>query len=301
VNKKTLESLAYAGAFDGFREMHRAQYFYIPPAETTTGLEKIIKFGNVYQTNASGSLNTLFGDFEMPDVVPPKIPACEPWTLTELLEHEKDVTGMFMSGHPLDHFKFEIEHYGITRLGEFNEIKEAIGLQANPGKAFKLAGLVVEAQHRVTKTGRQFGSFFIEDYTGKTEFMLWSDDYIRYSQFLEKGKNLYLTGSFRQRFNKSEFEFKIDKITLLENIKQQLTKQLVLEMEARQVNNELLTFVLENVKKHPGRSGLKFNISEPRMNAKVSLFTRENGFEMNDEMAAWLLENTDIGVQVLTT
>jgi DNA polymerase-3 subunit alpha len=300
VNKKTLENLVYAGAFDGFRELHRAQYFHIATGETITGLEKIIKFGNVYQMNASGSTNTLFGDFAMPDVVPPKIPNCEPWTLTELLEHEKDVTGMFMSGHPLDHFRFEIAYYGITKLGEFNEIKEAINLQSNPGKTYRLAGLVVDAQHRVSRTGKQFGSFFIEDYTGKSEFMLWGDDYARYSQFLEKGRNLYITGSFRLRFNKAEFEFKIERITMLENIKQQLTKQLVLDIEARQVNEQLLTFLQENVKKHPGRSGLKLNISEPRLNARVSLFTRENGFEMNDEMAAWLIENGDISVQVLT-
>src|SRR5690606_33325445 len=133
-----------------------------------------------------------------------------------------------------------------------------------PGNTFRLAGLVVDAQHRVTKTGRQFGSFFIEDYSGKSEFMLWGDDYVRFSSFLEKGNNLYITGSFRQRFKKAEFEFKVDKITLLENIKQQLTKQLILELDARQVNEELLTFIVENVKKHPGRSALRFNISEPR-------------------------------------
>jgi DNA polymerase-3 subunit alpha len=299
VNKKTLENLVYAGAFDCFKEMHRAQYFFTGVGETVTSLEKIIKFGHIYQTNAVGATNTLFGDFAMPDVVPPKIPNCEPWTLTELLEHEKDVTGMFMSGHPLDHFRFEIQYYGITQLGEFNEIREAINLQANPGKSFRLAGLVVDAQHRISRTGKQFGSFYIEDYTGKTEFMLWSDDYVRYSQFLEKGKNLFITGSFRQRYNK-EFEFKIERITLLENIKQTLTKQLVLEMEARQVDEQLLTFLHENVKKHPGTTGLKVNILEPGTHARATLFSREKGLEMNDELTAWIYENGDISVQVLS-
>ncbi len=69
---------------------------------------------------------------------------------------------------------------------------------------------MVDAQHRVSKTGKQFGSFIIEDYTGKAEFMLWSEDYARYSNYLEKGKNLFLTGGFRQRFNKAEFEFRIE-------------------------------------------------------------------------------------------
>src|SRR5580698_8426764 len=233
VNKKTLESLAYAGAFDCFKEMHRAQYFFMPPGDTATGLEKIIKFGNVYQTNSTQSTNSLFGDLAMPDIATPKIPPCEPWTLTELLDHEKDVTGMFMSGHPLDHFKFEITHYGITQLGEFNEIKDAVALQSNPGKTLRLAGLVVDAQHRVSKTGKQFGSFIIEDYTGKAEFMLWSEDYARYSNYLEKGKNLFITGAFRPRFNKVEFEFRIEKMMLLESIKPILTRQVIMEVEAR--------------------------------------------------------------------
>ena len=301
VNKKTLESLVYAGAFDCFPELHRAQYFYMPPGDTSTGLEKIIRFGNMYQTNSAGASNTLFGDLEMPKVVPPKIPACEPWSLTELLDHEKEVTGMFMSGHPLDNFKFEIQYYGITRLAEFNEIKEAVTLQASPNKSYRLAGLVVDAQHRVTKTGRQFGSFTIEDYTGKCELLLWSDDYTRYSNYLEKGKNLFITGVFRQRYNRPEYEFKVERIILLESIKQNLTKQLIVDIEARFLNEKMVTFIEQNVKRFPGRSGLKFNINEPKSNFKISMYSIENGFEMNDEMAAFLLDKPEMEIQVVTS
>jgi DNA polymerase-3 subunit alpha len=236
----------------------------------------------------------------MPVVVPPKIPSCEQWPLTELLEHEKEVTGMFMSGHPLDHFRFEIRHYGITQIGEFNEIKEAISLQANPGKNYRLAGLVVDAQHRVTRTGRQFGSFVMEDYTGKCEFMLWSDDYTRYAHYLEKGKNLFVTGYFKQRYNKSEFEFKVDKVILLESIKQNLTRQVIVDVEAKHINEELIDFIEKNVKSHPGKSSLKFNIVESRNNLRSSMYTLENGFEMNDEMAGFLQEKPELDVQVVT-
>jgi DNA polymerase III subunit alpha len=301
VNKKTLESLVYAGAFDCFPEMHRAQYFHVPPGDNTTGMEKIIRFGNVFQTNSAGASNTLFGDLAMPDVVPPKIPACEQWPLTELLDHEKEVTGMFMSGHPLDNFRFEIKHYGITRLGEFNEIKDAITIQPNPGRTFRLAGLVVDAQHRLTKTGRQFGSFMIEDYTGKTEMMLWSDDYTKYAAYLEKGKNLFIMGCFKLRFNKIDYEFKIEKIILLESIKQMLTKQVILDIEARFLDEKLVSFLESNVKSHPGRSGLKFNISDTKAQSKVTMYTMETGFEMNDELAAYLYDKQELDVQVLTT
>ena len=301
VNKKTLENLAYAGAFDCFKEMHRAQYFHIPQGDTTTGLEKIIKFGNVYQTNSNQTSNSLFGDLVMPDIATPKIPTCEVWNLTELLDHEKDVTGMFMSGHPLDHFKFEITHYGITQLGEFNEIKDAVTLQSNPGKTLRLAGLVVDAQHRVSKTGKQFGSFIIEDYTGKAEFMLWSEDYARYSNYLEKGKNVFITGGFRQRFNKAEFEFRIEKMMLLESIKPILTKQVVMDVEARYISPEMVQFIETNVKKYPGKTGLKFNIVESKTQARVSLFTMGSGFEMNDELSAFLEKTPELEVQVVTT
>ena len=127
VNKRTLESLAFAGAFDCFNELHRAQYFNKPQGETRTGLEKIMGWGQAQQSLSTGSSNTLFGDLPAVMEVPiPKIPSCEPWTLTELLDHEKEVTGIFLSGHPLDHFKFEMVHYGITQLQDFNEFRDAV-------------------------------------------------------------------------------------------------------------------------------------------------------------------------------
>jgi len=301
VNKKTLESLAYAGGFDCFPEMHRAQYFYIPQGDTSTGLEKIIRFGNIYHTQSLGNANTLFGDLPaVMDVPVPKIPQCEPWSLTELLDHEKDVTGMFMSGHPLDNFRFEIIHYGIISLAEFNEIKEAVTLQTNPNKPFRLAGLVVDAQHRVSRQGKNFGSLMLEDYSGKSEFMLWSEDYNRFRNYLEKGTNLYITGYFKQRYNKAEFEFKIDKMMLLESIKQHLTKQVIIDVEARHINEKMVQFFEKNVKSFPGRSGLKFHITEPKSQLRVSMLTMDSGFEMNDEMAAFLSDNPEFEVHVQT-
>ena len=301
INKKTLESLAYAGAFDCFPELHRAQYFKIPDGETMAGLERIIKFGNIFQSQSSTTTNTLFGDLPMVfDIHPPKISNCEPWTLTELLEHEKEVTGMFISGHPLDHFRFEIHHYGITTLSEFNEIKEAVILQANPNKVYRLAGLVTDAQHRISKNGKEFGSFILEDYSGKSDFILFGEDYMKFRNYLERGKNLFVCGGFRKRFNREEFEFKVDKIMLLETIKQVLTKQLIIEIEARFVNEDLVRFIERNVKTHPGRSGLKFNVSEPKSNWKVGMYMMENGFEMNDEMAAFLANQPELEVQVIS-
>ena len=301
VNKKSLESLAYSGAFDCFPIMHRAQYFNIPDGERQSGLEKIIGYGQVQNSLLTGTTNTLFGDLpQVMDVPPPKIAACEPWTLTELLEHEKDVTGMFMSGHPLDHYKFELKYYGIMQLGDFNEFKDSVTLSAsNTGKPFKVAGLVVDVQHRVTKTGKNFGSFVIEDFSGKTDFILWSEDYVKYQHYLEKGQNIVITGFFRQRYNQPNvFEFKVTSMMLLETIKQTMTKNLELNVHPISVTKSFVEFIEKNVKRNPGKASLRFNVIEPIENLKISLYSYEKGFLMNEEMADFLWNNPDVEVNV---
>ena len=299
VNKKSMESLAYSGAFDCFPAMHRAQYFFIPQGETQNNIEKIIRWGQQCQTSATQQSNSLFGDMLTNIEIPtPKLSNCEPWTLTELLEYEKEITGMFMSGHPLDHFKFELTHYDITSLFDFNEIKETVQLQANPNKLYRIAGLVTDMQHRITKTGKNFGSFTIEDFSGKTAMIVWSEDYVKFQNYLEKGKNLLLQGSFRQRYNKAEYEFKIQSIHLLETAKQLLTKQLDITLDAASVNEAFINFIEANVRKHPGASSLRLTILEPKENLKVSLYTFDKGFLMNEEMAEFLNHNPELGVSV---
>jgi len=209
------------------------------------------------------------------------------------------VTGMFMSGHPLDHFKFELRYYGITNIADFNEIKETLQLQPNPGRAIKVAGLIIDVQHRVTKTGKNFGSFSIEDFSGKTEFVLWSEDYIKFQNYLEKGQNVLLNGFFRPRYNRpNEFDFKVSSINLLESVKQHLTRSLDIKIHAASLTPEFVAFIETNVKKYPGKSSLRFNVLEPKENLLVSLYSFDKGFEMNEEMAGFLLDNPDVEVQV---
>ena len=300
VNKKSLECLAYSGGFDCFTNFHRAQYFNITDGEKLTGLEKIINYGQAKQAHSIGTTNTLFGNLSAAMEVPhPKIATCEPWTLTELLDYEKEVTGMFMSGHPLDHFKFELKYYGITKINDFNEIKNTILEQSNPGRSLRVAGLVIDVQHRVTKTGKNFGSFSIEDFTGKTEFLLWSEDYVKFQNYLEKGQNILCNGYFRPKYNRpTEFEFKITSMSLLETVKQSLTRSIDISIHPVGVTAELVDFVDKNLKQYPGKTTLRFNIYEPKENLKLSLYSLERSFMMNEEMADYLLNNPDFEINV---
>ena len=299
VNKKTLESLVYAGGFDCFPEHHRAQFFHTVPEDPAPGLEKIIRFGQVYQQNTLSSSNTLFGDLPMAiEIRTPTLPPCDPWPLIVQLDFEKEVTGMFLSGHPLDHYKFELKHYGITPSSEFNEFRDSVALQPSPGRNFRLAGLVTVADHKISRKGNKYGSFTIEDYSGKTDLVLWGDDYVKFTPFLQTGGSLFITGFFKQRFNTAEYEFKITGITMVETIKRSLTKQLIIDVHPKNISRDMVNFIEENVKKFPGRSLLRVNLTEPRENLKISLVTMDNGFEMNDELIDFLETNPELEVQV---
>ena len=301
VNKRTLESLINAGAFDEFPQLHRAQYFCIPEGETQTGLEKMVKFGSIVQAQSANSSHTLFG--ELPavlDIKPPVIANCPHWSLTEQLDKEKEVTGIYLSGHPLDHYKFEIRHYGITSVQDFNEVKDSQILAAS-GKTYKILALVSMANHRISRQGNKFGSFTLEDYTGKTEIVLFGDDYVKYNAYLQQGQAIFIIGSFRQRFNKSEFEFKISSLALAENVKRQLTRQLQLEVDARNVQPELVSFLEQNIKKFPGKSGLRIVVSEPKKNLRANFVTMDTGFELNNDLIHFLEDKPEIDVQVTVT
>ena len=300
VNKKSIESLANSGAFDCFKDVHRAQYFYTMPNDTVTGIERIIRFGNTFQANQQSQANTLFGaSGALPAIASPLLPKCVEWSLTEKLDREKEVTGMFMSGHPLDHFKFELKYYGIMKLTDFNEIKESNTLSAaNREKNIRIAGLVTDGQHRVSRNGKNFGSMIVEDFSGKSEIMLWSDDYVKYKNYIEKGNNLLIYGYFKQRFNGDEYEFKITAVNLLETAKMNLTRNLEICVEPASLTNEFVYFIESNVKSNPGKSSLKFKIKEPQENLEVVLNTTDKGFTMNEEMAVFLLDNPDVEVSV---
>ena len=208
---------------------------------------------------------------------------------------------MFLSGHPLDHYRFEMKHYGVTSVAEFNDFRDSIRLQPNPGRMFRVIALVSGVDHRTAQNGNKFGRFILEDYSGKTEVSLFREDYQKLSPFLTLGTAVFITGYFKPRYNKEEFEFKISTISLAETMKKTLTKQLSIEVHPQDIKPEMIEFVEKNLKYHRGGStGLKFVLKEPKSNLRISLVTGTNGFEMNEEMIGFLENRLELDVQVLT-
>ena len=176
-NKKYFDSLVKAGAFDSFDDTHRAQYFAIDE-KGLTFLERAMKFGSKYQENLNSSQVSLFGEASTVQFPEPDIPNCETWGTMELLSQEKEVIGMYISAHPLDDFKNEMIFCNAA-------IKDLKGdLQKIVGNNLSFAGIITDVQHRVSKAGKGWAAFTIEDYGDSNEFRIFGEDYLKMTHFV---------------------------------------------------------------------------------------------------------------------
>lgn len=300
VNKKALENLVYAGAFDCFSEMHRAQYFHIGKGEAKSNLEKISLFGNQYQSSKLNDTNTLFGDTVNQFVPPPKLTDCERWSQPEMLKHEKAVTGMFMSGHPLDAYQFEFAYYNILSIADFKEIESSINDSPFP-PVVRIAGMVVKGEHRLTKHGKDYGVMVIEDFTDTYELRLFGETYIHYKNYMEPGTKVVILATFAQRFKGSSFEIKILNLSLLDSLKKSVTKVIEVSVPATDITSATLENLIALIANNPGKTQLRFNIYSTEDQISTNLSTPDdNGISVSDELTDFLRKqyNWDLKVHL---
>ena len=285
VNKKSMESLVLAGAFDCFPQLHRAQYFYAPPTDPITGLERLVRFGNQFQASSSMAGNSLFGESVMPEVKPPLMPECDKWGLPELLDREKEVVGIYLSAHPLDGFKFEMDNYGMTAISE---------LDANRGRNIRIAGYITDVGHMTTKKGSKFGKLTINDYSGHYEILLWEKSYVQYGNYLVNGQKLMIQGVYDEhKFRPGNMEFQIQNMMLLDEVRKVLTKRIHLSVTSTFVTEEFVAFMVNNVKTHPGTTELIISVRDEELNMGVRLKTQNRKIEVNDELIRYLQEHEE--------
>ena len=285
VNKKSMEALVLAGALDCFPQMHRAQYFYAPPTDPITGLERLVRFGNQFQASSSMATNSLFGEATMPEVKPPPIPECDKWGLPELLDREKEVVGIYLSAHPLDGFKFEMDNYGMTPVSELEE---------NRGRNIRIAGFVTDVVHATTKKGSKFGKMFINDYSGHMEIVLWEKNYVQYGNYLVNGQKLMIQGVYDEhRFRPGVMEFQIQNMMLLDEVRKKLTKKLSLSIPLHKIDDPLVDFFEQNLKNNPGSTELSIYVADWD-GMETRLKTQNRKIELNDDLVKYIEEHEEV-------
>ncbi len=264
LNKRVLDSLAYSGAMDEFKQ-NRAQYF-APSEKYSTLIEHAIKYGQSYQNEKEQSSNSLFGDLSDVILTEPKIHPVREWSVIEKLTYEKEVTGMYISGHPLDDYKFEMQHFINCSLDKLDEVLDV---------TVKIAGIVTEANHGISRNkGTGYCRFTIQDMQGSFSAGIYRDDYNRYKDFMQVGQVIYIEGVNAKNSKNDNVFFRVNDVKLLETVGHDLTKKMTLKAYAKQVTLEAVEQLEELIKLHEGEIKLKFEITDGENNLKFRTKTK---------------------------
>jgi DNA polymerase-3 subunit alpha len=250
VNKKAYESFVHSGAFDSFG-FHRAQYFFVGINDKMNGIEKLIKYANDFQNNESSAQSSLFGGSIADLILEPSLPAAPEWSIIDRLKYEKDAIGIFLSGHPLDNYKFELKNFclqTVKHLSVINKIRtgdtndEVLAeFETLKNKELVIGGLVVVAEQRMTRTGKPFGTIVFEDYDDSCELALFGEDFIKFKQFLTDGYFLQIRGRVGERFRKEgDWEFKITSMALLSDLRDKLAKCITIQIPIEGIDEEFI-------------------------------------------------------------
>ncbi|WP_053406334.1 DNA polymerase III subunit alpha [Persicobacter sp. CCB-QB2] len=296
VNKKAMECLILGGGFDSFN-IPRAAYMHQENERDPLFFEKAVRYGQRQQEQARQAQVSLFGGDSGVADPEPQAPKVEEWSSITKLNKEKEVVGIYISGHPLDDFRVELDMFCNADLGQLE-----VNMDSLVGRGeIALGGCITDCSHRYTKKGQPFGTLTVEDYSGSFTFFLFGEDYVKFKQYMEIGWFIYLKGTVQVRqWDPSRKEFKIRSIELLGNIRDKLSKTVALQIEAKDITNELVEQIKLISRQHPGQCNLKVVIRDSEENITIDMISRSMQVKPENELLRKMDEIPEIEYSIQT-
>ena len=290
-NKKNIESLALAGAFDNFHVQRES--FFVDNGKGETFLDVLVRYGNKYQTDKATAANSLFGDENFVAIAKPEIPHAERWSDLERLNKEKDLVGIYLSAHPLDEYRIILQYVCNTGMVELNDKETLVGREVLAG------GIVTGFREGTTKTGNPFGILKVEDFTGSGEIALFGQDYIEYSKYGKPGMYLLISGKMEARkYNDKIFDFRISSIKLLPNEKDKLIENIRITVPIHDLDVPMINELSTLIKNNPGNSLLYFRVVDGSNNIALNLFSQNVRLKITKELIDYLSESETIDFKI---
>ena len=282
-NKKAFENLANAGGFDCFESTHRAQYFQ-DEGDGVTFLEKTIKYANRFQENKNSAQVSLFGESSDVQIDEPLIPPCQLWGAMEKLAREKEVVGIYISGHPLDDFKIEMQSFCNGDISVFRD------LPAFLNKEISFGGVVTDVQHRVSKQGKGWASFTIEDYINSHEFRIFGEEYLKFKHFLMHNNFVFVRTLIKEGWInretgvKGEPRLQFNSFQLLHDVMESYAKKLSIQLNIKEISEEKIQTINDLLKMHSGNHILKFVVYDNDDELKLEMSSRLRKIKISQEL-----------------
>ncbi|MEZ2416095.1 DNA polymerase III subunit alpha [Muriicola sp. E247] len=286
-NKKAFENLALAGGFDSFGDTHRAQYFHLE-GEGVTFLEKVIRYGAKFQENENSAQVSLFGEASEVQIPEPVVPPCVEWGTMEKLRKEKEVVGIYISGHPLDDFNAEITAFANANVSFFHNLEDQIN------RELSFAGVITDVQHRVSRNGKGWALFTLEDYTDSFEFRIFGEEYLKFRHFLMINSFVFIKVFVREGWVNRETgkkggpRMQFNQFILLQEVMENYARKLTIKLDIDQLKKEKILDLKDTLRSHKGKHPLQFTVYEMQEEIKVTLSSRKQKVQISSELLATL-------------
>lgn len=288
VNRKCLENIAYAGGFDSISGFHRGKFF---GADARDGsgiafIELLTRYGQRFQAEKSNAQQSLFGGGGEVDIQRPTIPACADWSQLETLTKEREMIGLYLSAHPLDEYAVIIRHMCKTQLSELDN------LEAFRGQEIAVAGMVVGVQNLMTKTGKPWGKFTLEDYNGTREFALFGKDYENFRKFLFTDYFLFVRAKVQPRpYNDRELELKILSMVQLQEMRDTMIKEIHVRLAIEEITHDLIRELTEKVRESEGSTLLHLNLYDREAQVGLNFYSKSYRVSLTSGLVSYLDDN----------
>ena len=280
-NKKSFDGLILAGAFDSFSGTNRAQYYALDERGQTF-IERAIRYGNKYQENKNSAQISMFGETSEVQFEEPVIPDCEPWGIMEKLSKEKEVIGIYISGHPLDDYKVEMKYFCNAPVSAFSNNDAILN------KDLTIGGIVTDVQHRISKNGKGWAAFTIEDYSDSQEFRMFGEDYLKFKHFLIPNSFLYIRISVRPGWREGDVRIQFNHVQLLQDVLEAQAKKITLQLNIDELNDQRVDAIEGLLNEHQGKDLLNFLVYDIEDKLQLHMPSRSSKVKISQELLSTL-------------
>ncbi len=278
VNRKAFESLALSGGFDSFG-IKREQYF----GKNTKGdsfLDTLLRYGQLYQAEQAEAQNSLFGDTEAVEIATPPVPEAEQWSTIDKLNKERDLVGIYISGHPLDDYRIILNNMCNTRCNELDDKAELL----KKGNV-TLGGIVTGVRRGITKTNKNFGIVTIEDFTGAGELALFGEDWGQWSGMLVEGYSIYVEASCTVKYKNSSYvDLKLTRVRFLQSVKEQNIERITIYIDPLRLSKTTVEDLTTLVNDNPGDTKLYISLHRPDNKGEVLMRSGNKSINVTHEI-----------------
>ena len=292
-NKKVIENLITAGAFDCFKDISRETFFAPTSRQGENFLDVLVRYGYSYQQDKFQSQTSLFGDMGL-SVTHPPIPKNIPtWGNLERLNKERELVGIYLSAHPLDEYAIILDYVCNAKLNQLEKKEELVKMEE-----VIVGGIVTNVRTGETKKGTIYGIAKMEDFVGSGEIVLFGNDWVAYRNYFVEGASLFIKLKVEpNKYKPGFFNTNIKSIDLLSEVKDKAIQKITFDVPLDKLSSTMVEDLAEIVKENPGEADLIFNIHTSDSN-KVLLRSRKVQVSVDKQLMQYIREHEEIGIKV---